>query len=422
MLQPERYSQEEIRKIQQACCHVFRSEKAMHSEVVAERDRKRLRYPFLEQLTYEDVKRAYRANVFTCHPDLHQDKEPEDVEFYTRHVERLNDSYEYLSTVFGEKKPAARYEPARRSRIIAVGGAKGGIGKSVFAANLGTLLASMGFRTIMVDLDLGGSDLYIYLGHRQLPSATLNDFLNRKIASLDDATVTGGAGRPMLVAGNPAELGSANIAYQKKMRLVESIRKMNADYVVLDLGGGTDYNTLDFFLASDLGIVLTTLDQPAYLEAYAFIKTALQRKLERLFGAESPFPARRNARLKEIVAESIRAPEGGHPGTIQAVLEKVAQEDALSLPLITDEILGFSPCLVVNRCFDEASALRVVSTLRSVACQRLSVDIRHAGSISRHAIIEQSTSYAHHPLVTRPSSGAFVAEMKSIITTLGLGR
>ncbi len=285
--------------------------------------------------------------------------------------------------------------------------------------NLGMMLSSLGLRTAMVDLDLGGSNLHIYLGLKCIPEITLNDFLNRKVSSLSDAVVKFKHG-PMLISGNGGEFGAANIPFQKKLRLIENVQKINADYVILDLGGGTDFNTLDFFLASDLGIVLTTLDQPAYLEAYAFIKTALQRKLHRLFGADSPFPARRNTALKELVLDGTRAPEKDNPRSILALLEKVSQEDPLSLPLITDEILSFSPCLVVNNCFDNQEALKVVSSLRSVACNRLSIDINHVGTISKHPVIERSASYLHHPLVTRHSTSRFVSEMKSIVETLGL--
>jgi flagellar biosynthesis protein FlhG len=395
------------------------SEKVMRSEVVSEREETRLRYPFLEQLTYEDVKQAYRANVFTYHPDRNQDKEPEEIDFYSRHVEELNRSYEYLSLLFRGKRAGCVQDTGPRSRIIAVGGGKGGIGKSIFAANLGIVLTSLGFRTAMVDLDLGGSDLHIYLGHKRIPETTLNDFLNRKVSSLDDAAVDCAQG-PVLIAGDCGELGSANIPFQKKMRLLESIRKIQADYVVLDLGAGTDFNTLDFFLSADLGIVLSTLDQSSYLEAYGFIKTALQRKLNRLFMADSTFPVRKNEALKEIVTDGTRASEKGHSRTIQALLEKVAREDPVNLPLIADEILDFRPRLVINHCFDQRAARRVASTLRSVACQRLSIDIDHAGTISRNRTIEQSTSYAHHPLVTRHPTGTFAAEMESIVDALSL--
>jgi flagellar biosynthesis protein FlhG len=154
MLQPERFSQEKVRKIKRACCHVFMSEKAMHSVVVSEHNQTTFRYPFLEQLTYEDVKQAYRTNMFTYHPDRHHDKGPEDLDFYARHVEGVNCSYEYLSTLVGEKKAGSLAESVRRSRIIAVGGAKGGIGKSIFAANLGMMLTSMGFKTLIILLGI----------------------------------------------------------------------------------------------------------------------------------------------------------------------------------------------------------------------------------------------------------------------------
>ena len=420
MLHPAKYSHEELRKIKRACCRVFMHEKAMQSTVVPGRNGTSLAYPFLEGLAYDDVKQAYRANMFAHHPDRHQDEDQEDIEFYSRHVEAVNRSYEYLSGLFAGGKDAHPPESPRTRRIIAVGGAKGGIGKSIFAANLGMMLSSRGLKVAMVDLDLGGSDLHIYLGHKRIPETTLNDFLNRKIASLNEAAVDC-AGGPMLIAGDCGELGAANIPFQRKMRLMDNVRKIEADYVILDLGGGTDYNTLDFFLASDLGIILTTLDQSSYLEAYAFIKTALHRKLNRLFGAESSFAGRRNSALKNMVSEGIRPSEKESPRSIQGLLEKVANEDPLSLPLIADEILDFSPCLVVNHSFDHAAALKVAATLRFVASQRLSVDINHVGTISRHRIIEQSTSYKHHPVVRRQRSTPFTSEMESIIGALGIG-
>jgi flagellar biosynthesis protein FlhG len=419
MLQPERYSTDDIREIQRACCHVFLNDKALQSVVVSDNNRKRISFPFLERLTFEDVRRAYRANVLTYHPDRHQHKHPEDMDIFVRHLEGVNRSYEYLSVFFGEKKIPSIHQNTTRGRIIAVGGSKGGIGKSIFAANLGMMLNSRGFRTVMVDLDLGGSDLHIYLGHKQIPKTTLNDYLNRNVTHLKDVVVCQDQG-PMLIAGNNGELGAANIPFQRKMRLIDGIRKINADYIILDLGGGTDFNTLDFFLGADIQIVLSTLDQAAYLEAYAFIKTALLRKLTRLFSADSPFPAKKNLALKDIVCDGARAPNEGLPKTIQNLIERIALEHPLSLPLIADEVLNFSPRLVINQCSSNEAALKVATSLKSVARARLSIDISHIGSISRHPIIQQSTSYIHHPLVARQGSGKFISEIESIIETLSL--
>src|SRR5713226_5358001 len=53
--------------------------------------------------------------------------------------------------------PGLRKKRARR--IIAVGGGKGGIGKTLLTANLGIALAQRGFKVVLVDADLGGANL-----------------------------------------------------------------------------------------------------------------------------------------------------------------------------------------------------------------------------------------------------------------------
>jgi len=60
--------------------------------------------------------------------------------------------------------------------VIAVGGGKGGIGKTLLSANLGVHLASRGYRVVMVDADLGGANLHTCLGVKA-PRATLSDFV-----------------------------------------------------------------------------------------------------------------------------------------------------------------------------------------------------------------------------------------------------
>jgi flagellar biosynthesis protein FlhG len=48
--------------------------------------------------------------------------------------------------------------------VIPIGSGKGGVGKTIFTANLGIMLAKEGKRTVLIDLDLGGSNLHTCLG------------------------------------------------------------------------------------------------------------------------------------------------------------------------------------------------------------------------------------------------------------------
>jgi len=76
---------------------------------------------------------------------------------------------------------------AARSRreIWAVGGGKGGIGKSFITASLGWELAGMGRRVVLVDADLGGANLHLQLGMPK-PARTLGDFIQRRASSLEE--------------------------------------------------------------------------------------------------------------------------------------------------------------------------------------------------------------------------------------------
>src|SRR6478735_9924872 len=75
---------------------------------------------------------------------------------------------------FDAPLPLARHMPA----IVAVGGGKGGVGKSIVSANLGTTLAQFGYRVLVVDVDLGCSNLHSHFGV-PMPKRTLADFLVR---------------------------------------------------------------------------------------------------------------------------------------------------------------------------------------------------------------------------------------------------
>ncbi|MBA2406278.1 MAG: P-loop NTPase, partial [Bdellovibrionales bacterium] len=54
--------------------------------------------------------------------------------------------------------------PNSTKKIWAVGGGKGGVGKSLVSANVAICLALMGNKVVAVDLDLGGANLHTCLG------------------------------------------------------------------------------------------------------------------------------------------------------------------------------------------------------------------------------------------------------------------
>src|SRR5204863_3878543 len=80
-------------------------------------------------------------------------------------------------------------DPRRAARrIIAVGGGKGGAGKSLLAANLGIFLSTLGKRVVLLDADLGGANLHTFVGVER-PRVTLGDLFEKRVARVEDVVV-----------------------------------------------------------------------------------------------------------------------------------------------------------------------------------------------------------------------------------------
>ncbi len=170
---------------------------------------------------------------------------------------------------------------AAAHRLIAVGGGKGGIGKTLVSVNLGIALAQKGQRVVLIDADLGGANAHTCLGIPQ-PTTTLSDFVARKVTRLDDLRVASGVPNLSLIGGASDALDAANLKYQQKQKLLRNLHGLDADTVILDLGAGTSFNVLDFFLVAQHG-VLVLLPEPTSIEnAYRFIKGAFFRRMQEL--------------------------------------------------------------------------------------------------------------------------------------------
>ncbi len=165
--------------------------------------------------------------------------------------------------------------------IWAVGGGKGGVGKSMISVLLSFWLAKLGKRTVLIDLDLGGANLHTMLGIKN-PDYTLNDFITKKVDSLEKIWLNTDLDNLHFISGACEILSLANPPYAQKMKLIRHISNLDADYIVLDLGAGTSFNTLDFFLNAHQKILVITPQPISIQNAYGFIRNAVYRRLNQL--------------------------------------------------------------------------------------------------------------------------------------------
>jgi len=229
---------------------------------------------------------------------------------------------------------------ARTKKIIAVGGGKGGIGKTMLSANLGVALAQSGSRVVLVDADLGGANLHTALGVTP-PKQTLSDFVLRKAESLNDVMVPSGVENLKLVAGALEVLDAVNPKCQQKQRLFRQFQQVDADYVLLDLAAGTSFNVLDFFIIADHA-VLVVLPEPTSVEsAYRFVKAALFRKLHTVAEGNGFGP----------LLESVMHPvDGAAPlKTPYEIVARVSKDEPALGQILEQQLKHFRIRLVVNQ-------------------------------------------------------------------------
>lgn len=223
--------------------------------------------------------------------------------------------------------------------IIPIAAGKGGVGKSFLTANLAIALAQAGHRTIAVDLDLGGSNLHSFLGLANRHPG-IGDFLQAKSGSLDDLLVPVGVDNLSFLPGDGKTPFMANIQYAQKVKLITHIQKLQADYILLDLGAGSSFNTLDLFSISDKGLVITTPDPPAIMNMLVFLKNYLLRNISRAFAQDNA--------LNNFLRDFCKRPMEGQMSSIAALMEEISLEDPKAARIIEKAHTNFRPRIVFN--------------------------------------------------------------------------
>lgn len=201
-------------------------------------------------------------------------------------------------------------------QVWAVGGGKGGIGKSVLSILISIALAEKGKDTVVIDGDLGGANLHTFMGIRA-PGRTLNDFIRRQVPTLDEVCMGTEQKGLRIICGASEVLTLANLQYTQKVKILQAISRIKADHVILDLGAGTGFNTLDFFLSAHRQIVVMTPQPVAIQNAYAFVRNAVYRILSRL--------TNRRPSLGRLVKSAMDPKNDMQVRTVEALLDRVAQ-------------------------------------------------------------------------------------------------
>jgi len=255
--------------------------------------------------------------------------------------------------------------------ILPIASGKGGVGKTIISSSLGLALSKMNKTVILIDLDLGGSNLHTCLGVKN-NNVGIGGFIYKKENDLEKLIVKTPYNKLFLIPGDSLFPDVASIPYQKKILLAEKIKSLKADYVILDLGAGTSNTVLDFFLFSSIGIIVTLPEITSILNAYSFMKNLIFRSLTLSFKSKSD----ERDYIKKMFLEKIEGTKLDYLTLIKG-MKNISEE---SYNLCVETITNFIPKIIINK-GRNLHSLRITSNLRKVARINLNIEIEYIGYI-----------------------------------------
>ncbi|MDB4963005.1 MAG: heat shock protein DnaJ domain protein [Myxococcales bacterium] len=278
-------------------------------------------------------------------------------------------------------------------RVVAIGGGKGGVGKSLVAANVGIFLATLGKRVVLVDGAFGAANLHIFAGVPR-PARSLSEVLAANGPPLADIAVPTHVPGVKLIAGvyDPPWIAEPGPTFVRQ--ICEQLRTLPADWVVVDLGPGIASPTLELFLEADISLLVAVPDPTSIELMHRFVKAAFLKALDRRGLGHLAKPRKALGELRDH--------EGGTPSPLEIWLGAV-EDQAPELDELRSVILGFAPHLVINSARSK-SDMELGRAVASVARRRLAVPIRYLGHLEYDEAVWASTRRRRPLLIEHPET------------------
>jgi len=278
--------------------------------------------------------------------------------------------------------------------IIPVASGKGGVGKSVFSSNLAIAIAKQGCKTIAIDLDLGGSNLHTYLGLANKYSG-IGDYIKAKNIKFKDLIVQTDISNLAFIAGEGRTPFLANMPFEQRLDLINNIQQLPAEYIILDLGAGTTFNTLNFFGISHQGILLTNFETPAVMNFFIFLKNFVYRVISSI--------VRHDRIIFKMVVNAFRGTMDSEPLTVKKLLEMVNKKNPELAARAKKAISYYHPRIIFNM-GDHPDELLMTNKIDTTLLQTLSLQVDYFGYIFYDSQVRHAVRKKDPLLISIPKS------------------
>lgn len=149
--------------------------------------------------------------------------------------------------------------------VIVVTSGKGGVGKTTTSANIGTGLAALGRRVVMIDTDIGLRNLDVVLGLENRIVYNLIDVIEGN-CRYRQALIKDRNYNNLFLLPCAQTRDKTAVSPEQIIKLVDEIRQ-EYDYIIIDCPAGIEQGFKNAIAAADRAIIVTTPEVSAIRDA-----------------------------------------------------------------------------------------------------------------------------------------------------------
>ena len=227
------------------------------------------------------------------------------------------------------------------------------------------------YKTIAVDLDFGCPNLYTFLGlNNNFPG--IGDYLLTKYSNLEQLLVDTSFTNLSYLPGDVQSPFMANITFAEKMKLIRNIKKLPADFILLDLGAGCSFNTLDLFGVVQKGLIITTTEVTSVMNMFNFLKNFLLRTIDRALPVK--------IKLRQFIRNIYTQTSNKKRMTISDLYDELSHVDSSYKSILNNIFKSYRPRLIFNRGHNPEELYKLELIDKNIS-ENLLIEVDHFGYI-----------------------------------------
>lgn len=292
------------------------------------------------------------------------------------------------------------------SLVYAIGGGKGGIGKSFITSNLATHLSRSGLKVLLVDLDLGGANAHTYL-KVSTSGKTAKDYLLGDVSHLGEVVVETPYKNLSMIKGATDWDEVITLNEKTIKQFLNATQNLGFDRVIYDLGAGTGAETLEAFLHADIQIAVSTPEPISIENTYNFLKKCFYKKLRQQSDILD-FNEKLNQILNNKKDYNIK-----NPSDLLKYIEKTFPDTGAKLKAGIGELC---PKVLINQCRSPKDQ-NIGKSFSHISRKYFGIDIRNIGNVEYDNRVWQSIR-SMQPLFIEFPESEVLSDFKKIFDSI----